>query len=132
MNKWDDYFMGTAKRTAELSYASRLKVGAVAVRNKRIICIGFNGTPPELPNECEKDGVTLPTVLHAEENLILYAAKVGISLQGCSIYITHQPCLNCARMVFGAGFREIIYGEAYRSDEGLKFLESVSLNIRKI
>lgn len=123
--------MDVAKITADLSYATRLKVGAVAVRDKRIVCVGFNGTPPGLPNECESDGQTLPTVLHAEENLILFAAKNGISLAGCSIYVTHQPCLNCARMIFGSGMVEVVYGDAYRSDEGLKFLESVNLKIRK-
>lgn len=123
--------MDVAKRTSMLSYAERLKVGAVAVRDKRIVCVGFNGTPPGLPNECENNGTTLPTVLHGEENLILFAAKNGISLAGCSIYVTHQPCLNCARMIFGSGMVEVVYGDAYRSDEGLKFLESVNLKIRK-
>lgn len=123
--------MDVAKRTSMLSYAERLKVGAVAVRDKRIICVGFNGTPPSLPNICECNGTTLPTVLHAEENLILFAAKNGISLAGCSIYVTHQPCLNCARMIFGSGCQEVVFGETYRSDEGLKFLESVNLKIRK-
>lgn len=131
-NRWQDYFMDVAKRTAELSHATRLKVGAVAIKNKRIICVGFNGTPPGLPNECEKDGHTLPTVLHAEENLILFAVRNGISLEGCSIYITHQPCLNCARMIFGAGFKEVFYNEPYRTYEGLKFLNEVGLTFRRI
>lgn len=123
--------MDVASRTSELSYAKRLKVGAVAVRDKRIICVGFNGTPPNSPNECEKDGKTLPNVLHAEENLILFAAKNGISLDGCSIYITHQPCLNCARMIFGSGITELVYKEMYRASEGLEFLESVGVTVRR-
>lgn len=123
--------MDVALRTSMLSYAVRLKVGAVAVRDKRIVCVGFNGTPPSLPNICESNGTTLPTVLHAEENLILFAAKNGISLDGCSIYVTHQPCLNCARMIFGSGCQEVVFGETYRSDEGLEFLNSVNLKIRK-
>ncbi len=131
LSKWSDYFMDVAVRTSELSYATRLKVGAVAVRDKRIVCVGFNGTPPNSPNECEKDGKTLPNVLHAEENLILFAAKQGISLNGCSIYITHQPCLNCARMIFGSGMTEVVYKDIYRTSEGLEFLESVGLTTRK-
>jgi dCMP deaminase len=123
--------MDVAVRTSELSYATRLKVGAVAVRDKRIVCVGFNGTPPGLPNVCESDGVTLPTVLHAEENLILFAAKNGISLNGCSIYITHQPCLNCARMIYGAGISDVTYKEIYRTSEGLEFLESVGVTVRR-
>lgn len=123
--------MDVAVRTSELSYATRLKVGAVAVRDKRIVCVGFNGTPPGLPNVCESDGVTLPTVLHAEENLILFAAKNGISLNGCSIYVTHQPCLNCARMIYGAGISDVTYKEIYRTSEGLEFLESVGVTVRR-
>lgn len=123
--------MDVAKRTSELSYATRLKVGAVAVRERRIVCVGFNGTPPGLPNDCEKDGVTLPTVLHAEENLIMFAYRNNIDLCGCSIYVTHQPCIHCARMIYGVGIVEVIYGEPYRSDEGRKFLENVGITIRK-
>lgn len=123
--------MDVAVRTSELSYATRLKVGAVAVRDKRIVSVGFNGTPPGLPNVCESDGVTLPTVLHAEENLILFAAKNGISLNGCSIYITHQPCLNCSRMIYGAGISDVTYKEIYRTSEGLEFLESVGVTVRR-
>lgn len=123
--------MDVARRTASLSYAERLKVGAVAVKDKRIVCIGFNGTPEGLPNACEKDGHTLPSVLHAEENMILFAAKNGISLKDCSVYITHAPCINCARMIYGAGIKSVTYCEAYRSCEGLDFLESVGVDVSR-
>lgn len=131
MSRWEDYFMDLAQRTSELSYATRLKVGSVAVRDKRPILTGFNGTPEGHSNCCEKDGHTIQSVLHAEENLILFAAKNGIRLNGCTIYVTHAPCLNCARMIYGAGIVEVVYNENYRSSEGLEFLSSVGLNVRK-
>lgn len=129
--RWDDYFMDVAVRTSEQSYANNLKVGAVAVLDKRIICVGFNGTPPNLPNECETGGKTLQSVLHAEENMVLFSAKHGIKLDGCVIYVTHSPCLHCARMIYGAGIKELIYKETYKRNDGIAFLNSVGFNIRK-
>lgn len=123
----DAYFMAVAQSTAGLSYAKKLQVGAVAVRDSRIICVGYNGTPPKFPNACEDaEGKTLDTVIHAEENLILYASKNGIALKGAILYITHSPCLHCARAIYGAGFIEVIYGEAYKNSHGLDFLGLVS------
>lgn len=85
-SRWDDYFMDVAVRTAELSYAKRTKVGSIAVKERRIILCGYNGTPPGDDNSCEElvDGelVTKPAVLHAEENLIIFSSKYGISLNG--------------------------------------------------
>lgn len=119
--------MDVAWRTSQLSYASRLQVGAVAVKEKRIIAVGFNGTPPGSSNTCEAYNLlgileTLDSVIHAEENLILFAARHGISLLDTSIYVTHAPCINCARAILGAGFKELIYETVYRSTRGLEFL----------
>ena len=132
MKKWDNYFSSIAEATAQLSYATKLKVGAVAVSNRRIICQGYNGTPSGLSNICEIDGKTLPSVLHAEENLILFAAKKGIKLEDTTLYITHAPCINCARMIYGAGFKDVYFKDFYKSDEGIAFLISVNINIRKL
>ncbi len=149
-DRWETYFMDVAERTALLSYAKRLQVGAVAVRDRRIVACGFNGTPAGLPNECEdivcKNGkdtcacfdnaclVTKPNVLHAEENLILFCAHHGISLKGCQLFCTHHPCLNCARMIYGAGISKVIYKYDYtgkNSDESKKFLSSVGFAVEK-
>lgn len=125
MDKWSRYFIDVAIRTAQLSHCQRLQVGAVAVKDKRIICVGFNGTPEHTDNCCElTDGTTSPNVLHAEENLILYAAKNGIQLKNTTLYITHAPCINCARMAYGAGFDKIFFGVYYRDLSGIEFLEN--------
>lgn len=131
--KYHDYFMKVALDTAELSDATKLKVGVVAVKNRRIVWNGFNGTPEGHPsNVCEgSDGMTLPEVLHAEENMILSAAKEGIVLNGCIAYITHSPCLNCARMLYGVGFKQVWYYTEYRNDAGIKFLQSVNIPVLK-
>ena len=130
--RYDSYFMDVAVRTGGLSYAERAKVGAVAVRNRRIICVGFNGTPPGHPNICEDgDFKTLPSVIHAEDNLVRFAKMWEIDLSGCSIYITHSPCLNCAKIILSAGFSEVIYLDAYRVSEGREFLTSKGIKVRQ-
>lgn len=125
--RWLLYFMDVAERTAQLSYANRLKVGAVAVRDKRIILVGYNGTPPDQDNVCEQNGKTLPHVLHAEENLILSAMRFGIGLPGCSIFITHSPCINCARLIYGSGISSVYYKTLYHDDTGIRFLSMVNI-----
>lgn len=123
--------MTVAHETAKLSHAVRLKVGAVAVRDKRIVCCGFNGTAPGRPNECEKDNVTLEETLHSEQNLISYAARHGIPLEGCSLYLTHAPCLKCASMILSSGFTKIYYDEEYRMTDGIDYLRSAGITIIK-
>jgi dCMP deaminase len=153
-DKYNEYFTDLARRTAQLSYAERLKVGSVAVRDNRVILSGFNGMPPGMNNVCEdkiymggdaggwldpeeiesqwpyKDETgryklqTKEDVIHSEENLVLYAAKEGISLKGAHLYCTHAPCLNCARMIYGSGITKLYYGAVHRNIfVGLNFLE---------
>ena len=115
-NKFDHYFMKIAKLTAELSHAKRLQVGSVLVRDNRILLCGYNGMPEGMDNVCEdEDGHTKSEVLHSEENLILYAAKKGIQLEGSKLYITHYPCSKCSNLIIGSGIRTIIYAEEYHS-----------------
>lgn len=134
MNRWNNYFIGVAKLTADLSHCVRLKVGAVAVRDRRIISCGYNGMPAGADNCCEDNNyfdvntqeyitVTKEEVSHAEENLITFSARNGISLLGASLYITHAPCIHCAKLARNAGFKEVIYSQLYRDDSGLKYLE---------
>jgi dCMP deaminase len=126
MSKWVEYFMDVSFRTAELSYCKRLKVGAVAVRDRRIIACGFNGMPAGQDNCCEEvidnQTVTRPEVSHAEENLITFAARNGISLDGCQLYITHAPCIHCAKLIRNSGFDSVFYRNIYRSEDGLIYL----------
>lgn len=131
-----DYYMDIAKRSAEMSYAVRLKVGACAVKGTRIISTSWNGTPSGTDNNCEDvlpDGTlkTKDSVLHAEENLILKAAADGESTRGAILFITHAPCIHCARMIYGAQFSTVIYDEAYRSLDGVEFLKSVGVKVEK-
>ena len=125
--KFHHYFMDVARRTAQLSPARRLQVGAVAVKDRRIICCGYNGTGPGEDNNCEDelpDGtlVTKPGVKHAEQNLIDFAKLMGINLFGCTLYITHGSCIDCARNIIDAGFFHVIYDRDFRCDKGVKYL----------
>lgn len=110
--------MDVAIRTAQLSSAVRLKVGCVAVRDRRIIACGYNGTGPGEDNVCEAqlpDGtlVTKPNVVHAEINMIDFVKLWDINLVGCSLYITHEPCEPCAIAVIEAGIIDVIADIAY-------------------
>jgi dCMP deaminase len=117
-----------AIETSKLSYANRLKVGAIVVKDKRIILCGYNGTPEGFSNQCEdENNKTVNEVLHAEENLILYAAKSGISLKGSELFITHSPCINCSKLIYGSGIYQINFLDHYRSNEGILFLEKIGI-----
>jgi dCMP deaminase len=123
--------MHAAEGYAALSYAKRAKVGAVLLRDDRVISIGYNGTPAGRPNRCEEIAqdaieevwVTKPEVVHAEMNAIAFAAKNGISTDGATMVITMAPCFECSRLLIQAGIREVIYRDDYRDMEGAKFLE---------
>lgn len=130
------YYMDIAKLSAQQSYAKRLQVGACAVKGPRIISTSWNGTPSGTDNTCEyiDDNGELKTkdsVLHAEENLILKASADGQATRGAVLFITHAPCIHCARMIYGAQFSEVIYNEEYRSLQGIEFLESVGVKVSK-
>lgn len=122
-----------AQAYAELSRANRLKVGAVIVKEDRIISIGFNGTPIGQNNICEdKNGDTLPSVVHAESNSILFAARIGISTEGATLVITHSPCFQCAKMIVQCGIKEVHYKEEYRDTSSIKFLQECDVSVHKI
>ena len=130
--KWIDAYMDTAKRFAELSTATRLKVGACVVKEHRIISIGYNGTPSGWDNSCEDGGTTKDEVIHAEANAIIKLARDGESGKDASIFITHAPCIHCSKMIQGAGIKEVYYSVEYRDDSGVKFLEKSGLKVEKI
>lgn len=123
-----NFGMDHAWLAAEQSYAMKLKVGAAVFREGRCVCQGYNGTPPGTSNVCEdfvdETWVTRPEVEHAERNLISFAAKHGIPLAGTTMYITHAPCVPCARAIKSAGIVQVIYAEEYKTTRGSELLRS--------
>ncbi len=123
---WDEYFMGIAFQVATRSTCDRAHVGAVIVRERRILTTGYNGSPRGLPH-CDDvghlmvDGHCVRT-LHAEQNAIIQAAYHGISVKGGSIYVTHQPCLTCAKMIINAGLVRVVYAGEYPDPYSAQFL----------
>jgi dCMP deaminase len=134
---WDQYFMNIASTVATRSTCDRAAVGAVLVRDKRILTTGFNGSPAGLPH-CDEighlmvDGHCVRTT-HAEANAVIQAALHGISSKGASCYVTHFPCLNCTKILINAGIREIIYLNGYRMDENaIAFYQEAGVTVRQI
>ena len=156
--KWIDAFMDTAERFAQLSSAVRLQVGAVVVKDNRIISIGYNGMPSGWTNECEdkiyvdssleksmlyqskvdvyldvnKKVYELKTkdeVIHAEANAINKLARDGESGYGSSLFCTHAPCINCAKLIHGSGIDKVYYRNSYRDTAGIDFLEKCNIEV---
>jgi dCMP deaminase len=118
---WDDYFMATAVLLSTRSPCERLHVGCLLVsggdRSNRIIAAGYNGYLPGSPHVSRvRDGHEQATV-HAEQNAVADAARRGASLEGCVVYVTHYPCINCAKILSAAGIAEVRYREDYHNDE---------------
>lgn len=121
---WDAYFMATALLMASRSSCERLNVGCVIVsggaQKNRIVAAGYNGFLPGAPHTSRvRDGHEQATV-HAEQNAISDAARRGVSLDGATVYITHFPCINCAKILAAAGIRRIQYHRDYRNDDLVK------------
>lgn len=135
--KFVDLYIELAEVVAKTSTATRLKVGAVAVKDHRILSVGYNGTPPGFDNVCEiqnEDGstVTRPEVIHAEQNAIYKMARDGQSALGADLFVTHAPCVECAKAIKASGFRKVWYRNQYRSDDGIKFLQQLGVEVEKI
>lgn len=139
--KWINAFMDTAERFAQLSSAKRLQVGAVVVKDERITSIGYNGTPAGWDNNCEElvhriaeEPIlkTKPEVIHAEANAISKLAKSSESGAGSTIFITHAPCVECAKLIYGAGIKRVYYRNSYRNDDGLDFLYKCGIETDKV
>ena len=139
--KFRDAYMKTAEVFAELSSARRLHVGAIIVKDDRIISIGYNGTPSGWDNNCEnciydKNGnlslKTKPEVLHAETNAIAKLAKFDGSGSGSVLFVTHAPCLDCAKLVFQSGICSVYYRNSYRDSTGVDFLNKAGVKVEQI
>ena len=128
---WDEYFMGITFEVARRSTCNRAQVGAIIVRDKRILTTGYNGSPTGLPH-CTEAGCLIVNghcvrTLHAEQNAIIQAALHGVSTDGATIYVTHQPCLICAKMIINAGISRVVYGGDYPDDLARQFLEEAGV-----
>lgn len=131
--KWVSAYIDIAERISLLSSAKRLKVGAIIVKDHRIISIGYNGTPSGWDNTCEdENNKTKPEVIHAEMNCIQKLAKSNESGENSTMFITHAPCINCAKAIRGSGIKNVFYKNLYRSDEGLIFLNLCNVNTIRI
>lgn len=165
--KFIDLYMDFAKRVAQLSYARRLQVGAVIVKDDTVISYGYNGMPAGWDNNCENKiwdaGAggwlspeefdeqypyeeyhpeaervvryklkTKPEVLHAESNAVSKLAKSSNSGIGADIFITHSPCIECAKLIYQSGIRRVFYNKNYRDDAGIVFLEKSGVEITKL
>ncbi len=124
----DQRYLRMARIWAENSYCTRRQVGALVVKDKRIISDGYNGTPSGFENVCEdENGLTKPYVLHAEANAITKLARSHNSSEGATIYITASPCIECAKLLIQAGIKRVVYGEKYRLEDGLNLLRKAGI-----
>ncbi len=160
-DKFINAYMDVAERFAELSSARRLHVGAIVVKDDRIISIGYNGMPAGWDNNCENTEYvgsdeqipspdemkrlgftgtdqgwyrlkTKPEVLHAETNAIAKLAKSNESGMGATMFITHAPCLDCAKLIYQSGIGSVLYRNSYRDTSGVTFLEKSGIQVTQI
>lgn len=142
---WDEYFMEMAKLAAKRSTCIRRQVGAVIVQDKHVIATGYNGAPKGIPHcaelgGCYREQNNIPSgerhelcrALHAEQNAIIQAATYAQGIDGATIYITHQPCVICAKMIINAGIERIVVNDGYPDEMAVDILEEAGLRIVKL
>ena len=148
--KFIDAHMKAAEVYSQLSSAKRLQVGCVVVKDNTIIGIGYNGMPSGWTNDCEevvdvdpsdprydfnnftKELKTKPEVMHAETNSLAKIARSTNSSEGAALFVTHAPCLDCAKIIHQAGINSVYYRNTYRSTDGIDFLEKCNINVKKV
>jgi dCMP deaminase len=138
----DDYFMEIASVVAKRSTCLRNRVGALFVRNKRILTTGYNGAPSGLEHcdvvGCAREGVASGTrhelcrAVHAEQNAIIQAALHGISIEGATLYCTHQPCILCAKMMINVRVAKVVYQQTYPDRAALDFLQQAGIEVVRV
>ena len=146
MDKWDKRFMDMARLVSTWAscYQPERKIGCVIVKNKRVVTTGYNGAPAGVKTcmergECmrKKMGVASGTraelcyAIHAEQNAIIQAAKLGVSIDGATLYCTHQPCSVFAKMIINAGIRRVVYQEGYPDSFSLQIFEEAGIQLEK-
>lgn len=136
--------MDVADRFSKLSTAKRLQVGAIVVKDDRIISIGYNGMPSGWDNNCEDELVveaevgediilkTKPEVLHAETNAISKLAKSTEAGEGATMFCTHAPCIDCAKLIYQSGIKQVYYKHRYRNTAGIEFLEKCNIDVKQV
>jgi dCMP deaminase len=145
--KFQKLYNNIAHEVAKMSHARRLQVGAVIVKDDRVISMGYNGMPAGWENNCESEGIdfnpitktktgngiltTRPEVLHAESNAIAKLAKSNDSGDGADIFVTHAPCMECAKLIFQSGISRVYYSADYRDDSGIRFLKQSGVEVIK-
>jgi len=134
--KFQKLYNNIAHEVAKMSHARRLQVGAVIVKDDRVISMGYNGMPAGWENNCEstqEDGTlkTRPEVLHAESNAIAKLAKSNDSGLDAELFVTHAPCMECSKLIFQSGISRVYYSSDYRDDSGIKFLKQSGVEVIK-
>ena len=143
---WDTYFLRIAQLVAQRSTCLRRQVGAVIVRDNRLLATGYNGAPNnvahcfQLPGGCLREARNIPSGqrqelcrgLHAEQNAILQAAAFGVSLKGGDCYCTHQPCITCAKMLINAGIKRVVFLGEYPDELSLEMLKEAKIIIERL
>lgn len=146
MDKWDKRFMEMAELVSSWSscYQENRQVGAVITRNKRILTTGYNGASSGIlsckeKGECMRKKLGIPSgtrhelcyAVHAEQNAIIQAAKIGVSVEGAVMYCTHQPCTICAKMIINSGIKRVVFKEGYPDEFSLNLFEEAGVEIQK-
>lgn len=133
LEKFDKQYLRIAQIWSENSYAKRLKVGAIIVKDQMIISDGYNGTPRGFQNICEDDnGNTHPYVLHAEANAITKVAQSTNSSKDATLYTLVSPCMECSKLIIQAGIKRVVYADEYRITEGIDLLRQAGVIVDKI
>jgi dCMP deaminase len=139
---WDEYFLGIAGLVAQRSTCLRRKVGALVVKDRRILATGYNGTPSGIRHcaevGCLREKMNIPSGerhelcrgLHAEQNVLLQASLHGVSLKTSVMYVTNQPCIICAKMIINAGITEVVVSGTYPDAMALAFLKEAKIKVR--
>ena len=140
--KFIDAHMNVAEVYAELSSAKRLQVGCVIVKDNTIIGSGYNGMPSGWDNNCEMVKhtdftgtvvtVSKPEILHSETNAIAKVAKSTNSTEGATMFVTHAPCLDCAKLIYQSGINSVYYRNSYRNDDGIDFLKKCEIEVCQV
>ena len=126
----DSRYLRMARIWSENSYCQRRRVGALIVKDKRIISDGYNGTPSGFENVCEdEDHLTKPYVLHAEANAITKIARSNNNRDGSTLYVTDSPCVECSKLIIQAGIRRVVYAREYRLTDGIELLRRAGIEV---
>ena len=146
MDKWDKRFMELTHTVSNWSscYQENRKIGAVIVKDKRILTTGYNGAPAGIKScvekgECLRKKLDIKSgtrhelcyAVHAEQNAIIQAAKLGVSINGATLYCTHQPCVICAKMIINAGIIRVVYENGYPDEFSLELFNEANIKVEK-